>query len=58
MAAGLSDYAVASRYPGISEAIEVEEYREAIDMAEAVVYWAEHVINLRSFDPNKPADSL
>ena len=44
MAAGLSDYAVASRYPGVSEPVEAEEYREAVDMAEAVVYWAEQVI--------------
>jgi HEPN domain-containing protein len=45
--AGLSDYAVASRYPGASEPVEDEEYREAVYMAEAVVYWAERVINLR-----------
>ena len=44
---GLSDYAVTSRYPGISEPVENEEYREAIHMAEAVVYWAEEVIDLR-----------
>lgn len=45
-AAGLSDYAVASRYPGVSEPVEAEEYREAVDMAEAVVCWAEQVIEL------------
>jgi HEPN domain-containing protein len=44
MAAGLSDYAVASRYPGVSEAVEAEEYREAVDLAEAVVYWAEQIV--------------
>jgi hypothetical protein len=49
-AAGLSDYAVASRYPGTSEPVEDEEYREAIHMAEAVVYWAEKVIDLRLQD--------
>jgi len=49
-AAGLSDYAVASRYPGTSEPVEDEEYREAIHMAEAVVYWAEKVIDLRPQD--------
>jgi len=58
MAAGLSDYAVASRYPGVSESVEVEEYREAVDLAEAVVYWAEWVIRQRSQDSIKPADSL
>ena len=46
-AAGLSDYAVASRYPGTSEPVEVEEYREAVRMAEAVVDWAEQVIDIR-----------
>lgn len=43
-AAGLSDYAVASRYPGVSEPVEAEEYREAVDLAEVVVYWAEQVL--------------
>lgn len=47
-AAGLSDYAVASRYPSTSEPIEDDEYRAAIRMAEAVVYWAEKVIDPRS----------
>jgi HEPN domain-containing protein len=51
-AMGLSDYAVASRYPGVSEPVEAEEYREAVDLAEVVVYWAERVISLRSLDPN------
>ena len=46
-AAGLSDYAVARRYPGASEPVETEEYREAINMAEAVVDWAEQVIDIR-----------
>jgi len=50
-AAGLSDYAVASRYPGTSEPVENEEYREAISLAETVVYWAERVIDLRLQDP-------
>jgi len=44
-AAGLSDYAVASRYPGTTEPVDAQELREAAEMAEAVVYWAEHVIN-------------
>jgi HEPN domain-containing protein len=48
--AGLSDYAIASRYPGTSEPVEDEEYRDAIHMAEAVVYWAEKVIGLRLQD--------
>ena len=49
-AAGLSDYAVASRYPGTSEPVEDEEYRDAIHMAEAVVFWAEQMIALRLQD--------
>jgi HEPN domain-containing protein len=53
-AAGLSDYAVASRDPGTSEAIEDDEYRDAISMAEAVVYWAEHVIHDRMQEPGAP----
>jgi HEPN domain-containing protein len=57
-AVGLSEYAVASRYPGVNEPIEDEEYREAVDLAEAVVYWAERVISLRSPDPIHPADPL
>ena len=57
-AAGLSDYAVASRYPGVSEPVEAEEYREAVDLAEAVVYWAEHVISLRPLDLLHPVDPL
>ena len=57
-AAGLSDYAVASRYPGVSESVEAEEYREAVDLAEAVVYWAEHVISLRAPDSIHPTDPL
>lgn len=47
-AVGLSDYAVTSRYPGISEPIGAEEHREALDLAEAVIYWAEHVIALKA----------
>jgi HEPN domain-containing protein len=54
-AAGLSDYAVASRYPGASEPVEDEEYREAVYMAEAVVYWAEKVIDLRLQDAAESA---
>lgn len=58
LAAGLSDYAVASRYPGVSEPVEAEECREAVDLAEAVVYWAERVISLRSAASLQPADPL
>ena len=53
-AAGLSDYAVARRYPGASEPVEAEECREAISMAEAVVDWAEKVIDLRLHNAAPP----
>ncbi|MCP3958238.1 MAG: HEPN domain-containing protein [bacterium] len=36
----LTDYAVATRYPGAYEPIEDEEYREALILAGAVVSWA------------------
>lgn len=37
----LTDYAVASRYPGAYEPVEDKELLEALAMAEAVVTWAE-----------------
>jgi len=43
-AAGLSDYAVMSRYPAAIEPVSEAEYREAVRLAEAVVAWAERVI--------------
>ncbi len=43
-AASLTDYAVSRRYPGDFEPITEEEYREAVRLAEAVVHWAEGVI--------------
>lgn len=39
-AAGLTDYAVSSRYPGDFEPVSDDEHREAVRMAEAVVSWA------------------
>jgi len=44
-AAGLSDYAVAMRYPGERESIEEEEYLTSIAMAERVVRWAERIVD-------------
>ena len=43
-AAKLSDYAVEARYPGLAEPVTHEEYLEAINIAEAVVIWAEKII--------------
>ncbi len=39
-AAGLTDYAVSSRYPGDFEPVDEDEHREAVRLAEAVVSWA------------------
>lgn len=43
--AALTDYAASARYPGEYEAVTEEEYREAVQLAEAVVKWAETIIN-------------
>ena len=44
-AAQLSDYAVEARYPGLAEPVTREEYEEAVSIAEAVMRWAEEVID-------------
>jgi HEPN domain-containing protein len=43
-AAALTDYAVISRYPGDFEPIDEEEYKQAVQLAETVVLWAEGII--------------
>jgi HEPN domain-containing protein len=43
-AAVLTSYAWEARYPGLSERIAVEEYREALRQAELVVSWATKMI--------------
>jgi HEPN domain-containing protein len=43
----LTDYAVETRYPGLSEPVGVTEYREAVDLAQAVVRWAGEQISAR-----------
>ena len=43
-AAGLTDYAVTARYPGVAESVGEEEYQEAVSVAEAVVSWAERIV--------------
>lgn len=37
----LTRFAVAARYPGFTEPVVEEEYRRAVEIAEAVVGWAE-----------------
>ncbi len=43
-AAALTTYAVAARYPGDLEAIEADEYREALRLASMVVTWADDIL--------------
>lgn len=43
--AGLTDYAVISRYPGNFEPVEEEEYVEALQLADSVVKWADNIIS-------------
>jgi len=40
----LTDYAVETRYPGLSEPVSDKEYRDAVALAEAVVRWADKQI--------------
>ncbi len=40
----LTRFAVFTRYPGISPPVTQEEYEEAVSLAEAVVRWAEEVV--------------
>ena len=42
----LTNYAWEARYPGVSEPVTEEEYREAVSMAEKVVKWARNKIGL------------
>ena len=44
LAKRLTPYAVAGRYPGVSEDASEEDYREALATAEAVVAWAETLV--------------
>ena len=37
----LTQYATAARYPGFNEPITEQDYAEAVELAEAVVRWAE-----------------
>ncbi len=44
----LTVYAWESRYPGITEPVTVEEYREALQQADAVVHWAKDIIKMQT----------
>jgi HEPN domain-containing protein len=41
----LTPYAVAGRYPGVSEDASEEDYREALETAESALAWAERLIS-------------
>ncbi len=41
----LTDYAVEFRYPGNTESVDEDEYRQAIRLAEAVVDWVQALIH-------------
>ena len=53
LAASLSDYAVAARYPGPMEPVTEEEYREAVSLAEAVLRWVDQLAQIGK-EPSKP----
>jgi HEPN domain-containing protein len=43
-AARLTAYAVSARYPGVAEEVTEAEYREAVELSDRVVAWAEALI--------------
>jgi HEPN domain-containing protein len=47
-AARLTEYAVATRYPELSEPVMQREYEEAIVIAEETVHWAQEVIERKT----------
>jgi HEPN domain-containing protein len=40
----LTEYAIDSRYPGLTEEVTEEDYTHALSLAERVVQWAESII--------------
>jgi len=44
LAAALTEYAVATRYPGPAEPVSPREYREAVAMAAQVLDWARSIV--------------
>ena len=56
-AAILSEYAVETRYPGLSEPVTRQEYKEAVTIAEQVVGWAEMLIGRTEADQENEGDS-
>jgi len=56
-AAKLSRYAVATRYPGVTEPVSKEDHREAVSIAEAVVRWVEKVLGSQSKNKGKVVEN-
>jgi len=57
LAAGLSDYAVAARYPGPMEPVTEEEYQEAVVLSVAVLRWVEQSLgSAQTLDTAKTSD--
>lgn len=49
-AAELTEYAVEARYPGLSEDVTEDEYRQAVELAERTVHWVEGILARRAED--------
>lgn len=47
---GLNTYAHETRYPGLGEPVTSQEHRRAVDMALAVVEWAEDILEILTTD--------
>ena len=43
-AAGLTDYAVMTRYPGDTEPVDMQGYQQAIRLAESVIDWVQQLL--------------
>ena len=56
-ATDLTQYAVATRYPGVEEPVTAEEYATAIRAAEAVVKWAADLVGTNPPSPASNPDS-
>ncbi|MCS3681078.1 HEPN domain-containing protein [Salinibacter ruber] len=51
-AAILTDYAVATRYPGVGEPVTEEEYKRAVAIAEHVLEWVESHLEMGGETPD------
>jgi len=55
-AAILTDYAVATRYPGVGEPVTEEEYKRAVAIAEHVLEWVERHLEMGGETPDSRTD--